>query len=46
MTLFDVLATTPWLLVGGVIFFLAVEAEKAIIRSSPGLRETPGSARE
>ncbi|MCI4681626.1 cation-translocating P-type ATPase [Candidatus Rhodoblastus alkanivorans] len=28
----------PWLLVGGAIFFLAVEAEKAIIRSSPVLR--------
>jgi hypothetical protein len=28
----------PWLLVGGVIFFLAVEAEKAIIRAAPSLR--------
>jgi magnesium-transporting ATPase (P-type) len=28
----------PWLLVGGVIFFLAVEAEKAVIRSTPALR--------
>jgi magnesium-transporting ATPase (P-type) len=30
----------PWLLVGAVIFFLTVEAEKAIIRSSPGLRSS------
>ena len=30
----------PWLLIGGVVFFLAVEAEKAIIRSSPALRSS------
>jgi len=28
----------PWLLLGGVVFFLAVEAEKAVIRSSAPLR--------
>ena len=28
----------PWLLVGGFAFFLVVEAEKAVIRSSPSLR--------
>jgi calcium-translocating P-type ATPase len=28
----------PWLLLGGFLFFLAVEAEKMIIRSSAGLR--------
>jgi len=28
----------PWLLIGGVIFFLTVEAEKAIIRAAPWLR--------
>jgi magnesium-transporting ATPase (P-type) len=28
----------PWLLVGGLAFFLVVEAEKAVIRSSPSLR--------
>ncbi len=34
----------PWLLVGGAIFFVAVEAEKAIIRSSPALRSMVVSA--
>ena len=29
----------PWLLVGGLAFFLMVEAEKLIIRSTPSLRE-------
>ena len=28
----------PWLLAGGLAFFLVVEAEKLIIRSSPSLR--------
>jgi magnesium-transporting ATPase (P-type) len=28
----------PWLLLGGFLFFLAVEAEKMVIRSSAGLR--------
>jgi magnesium-transporting ATPase (P-type) len=28
----------PWLLLGGFLFFLAVEAEKLVIRSSAGLR--------
>jgi hypothetical protein len=28
----------PWLLLGGALFFLVVEAEKAIIRSSAPLR--------
>jgi hypothetical protein len=28
----------PWLLVGGLAFFLVVEAEKLIIRSSAPLR--------
>uniref|UniRef100_UPI0035B4E58F HAD-IC family P-type ATPase n=1 Tax=Rhodoblastus sp. TaxID=1962975 RepID=UPI0035B4E58F len=28
----------PWLLLGGVVFFLAVEAEKTVIRSSAPLR--------
>ena len=28
----------PWLLSGGLVFFLVVEAEKLIIRSSPSLR--------
>jgi magnesium-transporting ATPase (P-type) len=30
----------PWLLAGGLAFFLVVEAEKFIIRSSDGLRRT------
>jgi magnesium-transporting ATPase (P-type) len=30
----------PWLLVGGLVFFLVVEAEKLIIRSSGPLRRT------
>jgi magnesium-transporting ATPase (P-type) len=30
----------PWLLVGGVLFFLVVEAEKFMIRSSDTLRRT------
>ena len=30
----------PWLLAGGLVFFLVVEAEKFIIRSSDGLRRT------
>jgi magnesium-transporting ATPase (P-type) len=30
----------PWLLVGGLVFFFVVEAEKFIIRSSDGLRRT------
>jgi hypothetical protein len=29
----------PWLLVGGLLFFLVVEAEKLIIRSSGSLRK-------
>ncbi len=28
----------PWLILGGVAFFLAVELEKFVIRSNPGLR--------
>ncbi|MGC1954701.1 MAG: HAD-IC family P-type ATPase, partial [Gammaproteobacteria bacterium] len=28
----------PWLFLGGILFFLIVELEKLIIRSSPGLR--------
>jgi magnesium-transporting ATPase (P-type) len=28
----------PWLLIGGLIFFLVVEAEKFVIRSSDALR--------
>ena len=28
----------PWLIAGGVVFFLAVELEKLVIRSNPGLR--------
>jgi magnesium-transporting ATPase (P-type) len=28
----------PWLLLGGLLFFFVVEAEKLIIRSSPQLR--------
>jgi magnesium-transporting ATPase (P-type) len=30
----------PWLLAGGVVFFVVVEAEKFIIRSSAALRQT------
>jgi magnesium-transporting ATPase (P-type) len=30
----------PWLLLGGLVFFLLVEAEKLIIRSSEPLRRT------
>ena len=30
----------PWLLAGGLVFFLVVEAEKFIIRSSASLRRT------
>jgi magnesium-transporting ATPase (P-type) len=30
----------PWLLVGGLLFFLVVEAEKLVIRSSDALRRT------
>jgi hypothetical protein len=33
----------PWLLAGGVIFFLVVEAEKLIIRSSDSLRASVAS---
>ncbi|WP_188610837.1 HAD-IC family P-type ATPase [Chelatococcus reniformis] len=29
----------PWLLAGGLVFFLVVEAEKLVIRSSPALRQ-------
>jgi hypothetical protein len=29
----------PWLLAGGLLFFLVVEAEKLIIRSSGSLRK-------
>jgi hypothetical protein len=29
----------PWLLAGGLLFFLIVEAEKLIIRSSGSLRK-------
>jgi len=29
----------PWLLLAGLVFFLAVEAEKLIIRSSSALRK-------
>jgi magnesium-transporting ATPase (P-type) len=32
------LRTWPWLLAGGVVFFLVVEAEKLVIRSSSSLR--------
>jgi hypothetical protein len=28
----------PWLLVGGLVFFLVVETEKFVIRSSDSLR--------
>ncbi len=34
------LAVWPWLLLGGLVFFLVVEAEKLIIRSTPALRRT------
>jgi magnesium-transporting ATPase (P-type) len=30
----------PWLLAGGLLFFVIVEAEKLVIRSSDGLRKT------
>jgi len=30
----------PWLLVGGLVFFLVVEAEKLFIRSSGSLRSS------
>jgi hypothetical protein len=30
----------PWLIAGGLVFFLVVEAEKLIIRSSEGLRRS------
>jgi magnesium-transporting ATPase (P-type) len=30
----------PWLLAGGLLFFVVVEAEKLIIRSSAALRKT------
>ena len=30
----------PWLLAGGLLFFIIVEAEKLVIRSSNGLRKT------
>jgi len=30
----------PWLLVGGLVFFLVVETEKFVIRSSDSLRRT------
>ena len=30
----------PWLLAGGLVFFLVVEAEKLVIRSSASLRRT------
>jgi magnesium-transporting ATPase (P-type) len=30
----------PWLLLAGLVFFLAVEAEKLLIRSSSALRKT------
>jgi hypothetical protein len=28
----------PWLIAGGLVFFLVVEAEKVVIRSSASLR--------
>jgi magnesium-transporting ATPase (P-type) len=34
----------PWLLAGGLLFFLIVEAEKLIIRSSDALRRTVTAA--
>ncbi len=34
------LSVWPWLLAGGVVFFVVVEAEKLIIRSTPALRRT------
>jgi hypothetical protein len=30
----------PWLLAGGLVFFLVVEAEKFVIRSSDSLRKS------
>jgi magnesium-transporting ATPase (P-type) len=30
----------PWLIAGGLVFFLVVEAEKFVIRSSDGMRKT------
>jgi magnesium-transporting ATPase (P-type) len=34
------LSVWPWLLAGGLLFFIIVEAEKLFIRSSDGLRNT------
>ena len=34
------LSVWPWLLAGGLLFFLVVEAEKLVIRSSDTLRKT------
>jgi magnesium-transporting ATPase (P-type) len=36
----------PWLLAGGVVFFLIVEAEKFVIRSSPAVRSRVSAAEE
>jgi hypothetical protein len=29
----------PWLIAGGFVFFLVVEAEKFVIRAFPGLKQ-------
>jgi hypothetical protein len=43
--LFDTVAIPmwvwPWLFVGGLVFFLVVEAEKLIIRTARNARGTP-----
>jgi len=36
----------PWLISGGIVFFLAVELEKLIIRSTPALRRAATHAEE
>ena len=38
------LAVWPWLLLGGLVFFLLVEAEKWVIRSSEGLKRAVTAA--
>jgi len=40
------LGVWPWLLLGGVAFFLVVEAEKFVIRSNPGLRRLVAESEE
>jgi magnesium-transporting ATPase (P-type) len=37
-------AVWPWLLAGGVVFFLVVEAEKFVIRSLPAVRSAVSAA--